>query len=86
MAKYIVRLKKYTSPQFMHNAMSAGKLPVWTYEYWDETDDKKRQEFTIAMTKNMGGKENDQSKKMNDAALKYVTGNIKNSTAKLTTK
>ena len=28
-----VRVKKQTSPKFMHNAKQSGKLPTWTYEY-----------------------------------------------------
>lgn len=72
MAVYCIKLKKTSSPKFMHNAVAAGKLPKWTYTFWNEEDDKNVGEFDIDMTRNMAGDENAQSKKMNDAAIALV--------------
>ena len=70
--KYSVALKTYTSPKFMHNATSAGTLPVWTYEYWDTGLPVTKKTFTISMTRNMDGDENKQAEAMSDAAVAKV--------------
>ena len=72
-----VRVKSQTSPKFMHNAKQSGKLPTWTYEYWDTSDKGKKATFDITMTRNMFGDENAQSKKMSDAAMATVKKNYK---------
>lgn len=72
MPVYCVKLVKTSSPKFMHNASKAGKLPTWSYEYYDEEEPTKKGSFNIEMTRNMAGDENTQSKKMNDAAIALV--------------
>ncbi len=78
-----VRLKSQISPKFMHNAKQSGKLPRWTYEYWDVSDKGQKATFDITMTRNMFGNENAQSKKMNDAAIATVKKNYRGSKVKL---
>ncbi|CAG0976763.1 hypothetical protein PHYC_01544 [Phycisphaerales bacterium] len=72
MPVYCVKLVKTSSPKFMHNATSAGKLPTWSYTYYDEEEPTKKGSFDINMTRNMAGDENKQSKQMNDAAIALV--------------
>ena len=83
MADYEVRLKSQTKPKFMHNAKQSGKLPTWTYEYWDKTNKNKKATFDITMTRKMYGDENSQSKQMNDAAMALIKKNYKGAKVKL---
>jgi hypothetical protein len=66
--KITVKLKKTTKPKFMHNAEKAGKLPVWTFEFTDDSKPKKTGEVDITMTKAMTKSEKDAKKLMAEAA------------------
>ena len=66
-----VALLKYTKPKFMHNATSAGTLPVWTFKYID-TATKKSGEVDITMTTAMTKDEATAKKMMSDAAIAEV--------------
>jgi hypothetical protein len=67
----------------MHNAQNSGKLPKWTFEYWNEENENRKGEFDIDMTRNMAGDENKQSKQMNDAAIALVKKNHTDATSVL---
>lgn len=81
--KYQVRLKSYTKPKFMHNATKAGKLPVWTFEYFDVGQPKVTATFDIEMTRKMDGDENTQAAKMADAAITKVKQETKATSVKM---
>jgi len=66
--KIVVKLKKTTKPKFMHNAEKAGKLPVWTFEFTDDSKPKKTGEVDITMTKAMTKDEKTAKKLMAEAA------------------
>lgn len=75
---YMVKLVDQTSPKFAHNAISANKDVVWTYEYWLSTTPAARGSFEIEMDLNKMKKKNEnaQSKSMNDAALAAVQSHV----------
>ncbi len=81
--KYEVRLVSYTKPKFMHNATAAGKLPVWTFEYYDIGQPKSTTSFNIEMTRQMEGDENSQASQMADAAIAFVKKQTKASSVKI---
>jgi hypothetical protein len=83
--KWKVKLKTYTSPQFMHNATAAGKLPEWTFECSDIGQPAMKKQFVIKMTTNMKGDENTQTKNMNTAAMAQVKALTKATEVTVTT-
>jgi hypothetical protein len=80
---YNLKVKSQSSPKFMHNAMSAGTLPVWKYEYWEEGNEGHKSEFDMHMTVNMEGDENHQAKAISDAAIALVKSHHTGATVKL---
>lgn len=78
-----VRVKSQSSPKFMHNAVSAGKLPVWKYEYWDVAKPSEKKDFDVSMTVNMAGDENKQAKAITDAAVALIKSHHAGATVKV---
>jgi hypothetical protein len=73
--KITVKLKKTTSPKFAHNAAKAGKMPVWTFEFKDDSKPPRTGEVDITMSKSMTKDENTAKKMMADAAKKEIEKN-----------
>lgn len=82
----MIRLESFTSPQFAHNAGSAGKIPVWTYKFWRSTDKGNTGllDVTMDLTKAKKMNENKQSVYMNDLAIALLKESYPNDTIKLT--
>jgi hypothetical protein len=81
MAVYWIKLKKTSTPKFMHNAQKSGAFPKWTYTFWRDGAPNNTGEFDIDMTRGMKDfSENDQSKQMNDAAKSLVKKNCNDAT------
>lgn len=82
----MLKMVSYTSPQFAHNAGSAGKAPVWTYNFW-RTSNKANigsVEIEMDLTKAKKMKEQKQSEYMNDLAIALLTKQYPTETIKLT--
>lgn len=67
-----VSLKNTTKPKFMHNATSAGKLPVWTFAAVDAKTKKPLGLIQVNMTTQMTKDENTAKKMMADTAVAQV--------------
>lgn len=78
-----VMLVNQTSPKFAHNAKSAGKEPVWTYDYWEVDKPTNTGGVAIKMDVDKFKKmnENQQSVAMNNFALNWVKNNVKGCTS-----
>ena len=84
--KFEVKVTAQSAPKFLHNAQSAGTMPVWDYEYWDEGLTGQKRSFKVSMEKmdvKLKGDENKQAKWMSDAAIAVVKGFTKSTEVKV---
>lgn len=77
-----VALKSTSKPKFMHNATSAGTIPVWTFQFTDRAT-KKTGEVEITMNRSMGKDEPTAKRAMADAAIKEIKKRYPNATVKV---